>query len=870
MTAFAVDPSPQPALLDDAMRTTAMQRTEGGAERNRSEKLRVVPRLPGLLLQRPRLHRVLDGTAPLVVLSAPKGFGKTTLVAEWMENRPLTEDIAWVSLISRPAGADDFWSVVVDALGIGDSDSVGGRADRPEQRFEAYLRRLDRVLTIVIDDFDQVADHSVDEQILRFSRAFRMVRLIVCVRMRRPIVRMATIDVDAEVITAQALAFTRAESDELFALHGVRMPSGDLNEAAGGWPGALRAAAMASSAPGGHLADGSIRVLAAEEYIRGLFLQLSDPRERYLVAASAVPVSMTHELAAVIADSPEEAAWMFELVRSRELASAQNEFGEAVVRLPPLVRRVLRQELLASFPDQAVEINTRLIAWYAEHGEQDRLLVHTAEAGDWAQAVATLERFLFTLCFSRRTIVVTVLAHVPPEVFAAHPRLALAQALVDHHVRGDAEAGLLHGWLDRYVSDASPDDHIGARISRLRLAAAAGEHEAAAVLAASLREDIADTRGTDPIVAIAFLQLGLAELLAGRAAPALEAFQEARLRARDAKDSIVEESARSYRDLVLALGGRIEVDAPGLEQEGVRVHSGSSPESERLDGVTQALAGLLRADEQLVSGALERLPEADCDDELWMLMTYVRARHALVWGDRAKALGVVSRARTSGRPQTELERVLLTAVESDLLQGIGRFDAARAVLDDFPQVHPVVAHSRMRLELLVGNAAGVFRDVGEGQIPVLGAGMQLYVAAAALSLGRIAEARESMRAVADFVARSGMWGLLVEIPRSTLEQLLALDVFEGADTMRAIPSVFLAQRDAVPLTSREHLVLQHLASSDSIQDVANSLYISVNTVKTQLRSVYRKLNARSRREALENASLLGLLGGRDSGSGSPG
>jgi LuxR family maltose regulon positive regulatory protein len=61
------------------------------------------------------------------------------------------------------------------------------------------------------------------------------------------------------------------------------------------------------------------------------------------------------------------------------------------------------------------------------------------------------------------------------------------------------------------------------------------------------------------------------------------------------------------------------------------------------------------------------------------------------------------------------------------------------------------------------------------------------------------------------------------------------------------------------LTEREHVVLRYLASTLSNAEIAAQLYLSVNTVKTHQRMIYRKLDAAGRRGAVSRAKQLGLL-----------
>jgi LuxR family transcriptional regulator, maltose regulon positive regulatory protein len=62
-----------------------------------------------------------------------------------------------------------------------------------------------------------------------------------------------------------------------------------------------------------------------------------------------------------------------------------------------------------------------------------------------------------------------------------------------------------------------------------------------------------------------------------------------------------------------------------------------------------------------------------------------------------------------------------------------------------------------------------------------------------------------------------------------------------------------------PLTERERTVLRYLASTLSNSEIAAELYVSLSTVKTHQRALYRKLGASGRREAVRRARLLNQL-----------
>jgi len=77
----------------------------------------------------------------------------------------------------------------------------------------------------------------------------------------------------------------------------------------------------------------------------------------------------------------------------------------------------------------------------------------------------------------------------------------------------------------------------------------------------------------------------------------------------------------------------------------------------------------------------------------------------------------------------------------------------------------------------------------------------------------------------------------------------------GQDTSTLTPSALLIE----PLSPQEQRVLRLLAAGRSNREIAEALVVSVNTVKTQVQSIYRKLNVKSRWEAREAAHHLKLL-----------
>ncbi|MFZ3555646.1 MULTISPECIES: response regulator transcription factor [unclassified Streptomyces] len=107
-----------------------------------------------------------------------------------------------------------------------------------------------------------------------------------------------------------------------------------------------------------------------------------------------------------------------------------------------------------------------------------------------------------------------------------------------------------------------------------------------------------------------------------------------------------------------------------------------------------------------------------------------------------------------------------------------------------------------------------------------------------------------------------MWvaGVLVEIAGDVADPRAAgALVHRASAALAAVPVPPGSGPSPQPLTSRELAVLRRLREEVSLRQIADGLYVSHNTVKSHTRSVYRKLGARSRSEALLRARELGLV-----------
>src|ERR1700730_12597231 len=144
-----------------------------------------VPRWRRGLVARPRLSDRLSRGAEsaLTLVSAPAGFGKTTLLAEWLAAAPADgRSVAWLSLDQRDNDPALFWTYVVAALNTGSSAGGAGALSLPpppqppnEPVLVSLLNRLDAISAAVVlvpDDY-----HVIDARDVQDAMAFLLEHL---------------------------------------------------------------------------------------------------------------------------------------------------------------------------------------------------------------------------------------------------------------------------------------------------------------------------------------------------------------------------------------------------------------------------------------------------------------------------------------------------------------------------------------------------------------------------------------------------------------------------------------------------------------------------------------------------------------------
>ncbi len=280
---------------------------------------------------------------------------------------------------------------------------------------------------------------------------------------------------------------------------------------------------------------------------------------------------------------------------------------------------------------------------------------------------------------------------------------------------------------------------------------------------------------------------------------------------------------------------------------------------------------LSRLEPEASRSALRELGDGTERHELWAFLAHLGAQHALVFGSPPAALVRLERARAAHDEEQAdggVSRALVLRSMADLLIACGRGGRAKVLLDEHAAGTPLLGVPLCRSHLLRDDAAGARRvaerlvwdpaTTTEDRLELL-----LLGALAAERDGASLDARVLMRQAADLAASTGLRRPFVTVPSDEVTALL--DVL-GDDVDRVFLAPALARAAVYPerlvtveLTEHERAVLTGLATLGSRQAIADSLSVSLNTVKTQLASVYQKLGTNSRQDTLAAAVDLGLL-----------
>jgi LuxR family maltose regulon positive regulatory protein len=876
-----------------------------------------VPRGPkGAVLRARLLDRLDDGVqGPVTLVAAPAGAGKSALLSSWIAEKRPPGPVAWLSLDADDADRRRFWRGVLAALAEATGDeAVAALAVSPREPMSMglvaaaladALAGAQRPVVLVLDDFHQVVD-AVHEDLERLVRLPPPALRLVVVTRADPPIGLGRLRLDGRLteIRAADLNFTLTEAGELFRAMDIVLAPEDLAtlwRRTEGWAAALRLAALSlrhhpdAAAFIEHFAGTDATI---SDYLVSEVLARQPPELRDFLLRTSIVDRLSAELADALTGAAEGHALLARLGHGGVLTTPLDERG-TWHRYHPLFAELLRAELRAQLPDEVAELHRRAATWLAAHGDNAAALRHAAEGGAWDLAAdLTTARWFPMMINGEMGTLRPILETMPHRFVEASPELALAfggallargdlagaQPYLRRAVDGEALVP-----PDRRAAFAASRAAMGLYEGRLR-----GDPKAALWAASELRDQAAVLDSGDlssGVRSFVLGQLGIVELWTGDLDSAVAHLERAHANALDAGNDWTALAATAHLAVARAFRGEL-LRALRHADEAVRLavrRGWGRSEPAGAAYCVQAAVAIQRGDheegERLAALASEALRETR-ERPLRAVHALNRALLLSDAGEPEAALNILRAARdeVGDWPLLAPLEDQLLAREALLRAAIGERQVGRALLERAEreaQTSIPVANALARLSLLEGEPATA-RDL---LAPHLGAGddappdapVSLRAEAwllDALALDALAapdEAATSLERSLELAEPAGLRRLIVEhgnrvrpllhrhVRRGTAHPVMVGEVLEtieqrGSERSRGVV-VLLAE----PLSEREQAILRYLPTMLSNHEIAGELFVSVNTVKTHLKAIYRKLDASGRREAVQRGRELGLM-----------
>jgi len=852
--------------------------------------------LPPTLVSRSLLHtRLAEGAGKrLTVLVGSAGAGKSVLLSSWAATRR-PNMTAWLSCDAADADAVRFWSGFIEAP----------RAVGPDFGAEAAeLLAMDRGVSadvtasiandatrlpagsaIIVDDFHFAAAAAAKDMTALVEQwPAETAQLVLSSRFDPPL-RLHRLRMSGELCELRDpdLYFSLAESRDLLTKFGVEVAAADLellHQRSEGWAAALQMAALSlrsSNDPERVARALKVHRHGIAEYFISEVLDQQPPDVVQFMLDTSVLGQLTAAACAAVTGK-QDAAVLLRSIDAANLFLVALDDERTTFRYHRLVRQVLRAELRARDRGREYRLHLRAAEWFEATGDLWRATHHLLGAQQVDRALALMQDRVVTDFLNDPRMPGTLdLSMVTPSLLAGSPDqlLAVAAGLL---IRGDTARGGEYLDLLEQTQPSNPlEPKLAARLAAMRcfyygLTGRLHEAEGEAAKARAIQQR---SRLTDEWnVAVPLIMLRVYAALEDTGAVEREAeLALAMPEAGEAAKLVMVPSARAlawFEAGYLARAGELakatatEATRLGFDRhffgvDNMRVLAGLALERRDLD-TAEHLA------EQALSITEHRRPIFE------FLALLDRAEVWAARGQARDALATVDAARDVLAGTKSVLRARADEMEALLRLSLGDLHSATELAARLPAARRALLLARVAL------AAGDHRAAQEHlQSPALSdvpprraLVRQLLLAAAAIErgdpmaaslLGGVLETARDGGFVNTVVTTAPqVTSYLIEHstrlrPDPVIQQLIVAALDAHATQPGSSPP---GSGPAEPLTAAELRILKLLPTSTYLQ-MAATLGVSRNTVKTHLRSIYQKLCVASRAEAIERAVELRLL-----------
>jgi LuxR family maltose regulon positive regulatory protein len=872
-----------------------------------------IPSARSSQVARPRLLEKLQAGlgSNSVLVSAPAGFGKTTLISEWVSRIQPIVPAGWLSLETGENDPIRFWDYFTAALktlkpAIGETALSLLHSPQP-LAIEAVLTTLINDLTSLKGDFVLVLDdyHVIQSQSIHAGITFLLehmpakMHLVIATRVD-PALTLARFRVKGTMseIGADDLRFTADEAAGLLKqLQGAELSREDvqaLNTRAEGWVAGLKMAAL--SLGQGKDVKGFIENFAgSQRYIMDYLMEEVLLCQTEEVQEFLLRTSLLERLTAPLCDFVSGhggSQEMLEKLEHSNLFLVPLDESRQWYRYHHLFGELLRHQFeMIPAANEVALLHRRASQWYEENGLADDAVHHALAAKDWERAV----RLLYDpdekrIKLGETVTLLTWLKAVPEETLRAHPKLyrQFAQVLTNAGEFDAAETVL--GYLEKTARD---DTNLQGEIALLRAGVAQnrGDYSSAIDLASKalslLQPDNVDAR------AKASMLSGSAHFESGLFDQAWSLMTDAYELGRKAADHWIVASALAVLGIILWQRGKLHQSALLYEEAISLAERSPASINPRL-----SLSYVLyyewndleaAARQQQYAIELSRLSGSVAGTATFLegraVAYYLMAHTLRAQGDSAGAKAAAEKSDELAQTPSVARSVRARHAAFRVMLAIWQDDAVAThhwstQLSEYVDAMPFwLSYVPFRIliscgekEVAAEQLKALYERTARAKLQTILIRICICQALAAATpdqaLTFLAEALNLGQPegfIRSFVDESR---LLAPLLRKALSQGITpeytgklLNIIEAEDRQRTAKSgsVTPPLQPSSPLSERELEVLSLLALGLSNRQIAERLIISLSTAKTHVHNISEKMNAKTRTQAIARARELNLI-----------
>jgi LuxR family maltose regulon positive regulatory protein len=397
--------------------------------------------------------------AKLVLLRAPPGFGKTTVMLQCRE-RMQQESIAtaWLNLDAADNDASRFLSALqaaASSITEGDDEKLRYRSATDASTVGdlamhviARLADYDGSFTLFLDDFEAIQEPGVVAFVRKLIEHLPRGGQLVIGSRSQPDLRLGRLRARGQLleIDASRLRFTLEETAEFFkARRNVRLDFEDLSRLhskSEGWITALSLASVAlerSDSPADFITRFSGTEQSVADYLAEDVLARQPDHIRKFLLHTSVLKQLVPSLCDALVPGVDSDRILHKLAAAEVFLIPLESAG--TYRYHSLFARFLQDQLLREAPDDVRRLHSAAAAWYEREQRPVPAIDHAIEGGDFDHALALLNRHASTLLAQgRMRILARWFSAFPPQALAEHPALQLVHMWSVCFTRGPREA----------------------------------------------------------------------------------------------------------------------------------------------------------------------------------------------------------------------------------------------------------------------------------------------------------------------------------------------------------------------------------------------------------------------------------------------